>query len=77
MDSSTSSTAVTVRVPRDLMRRIKALRGEIADRAMFALKSQLSRSDIIRYLLLKGVETMEREAAERQKLLPEGDPSAA
>jgi len=77
MDSSTSSTAVTVRVPRDLMRRIKALRGEIGARAMFALKSQLSRSDIIRYLLLKGVETLEREVAEERKLLPEGDPSAA
>lgn len=77
MDSPANSTAVTVRVPRDLMRRIRALRGEIADRAMFALKSQLSRSDVIRYLLLKGVEALERETAAERKLLPEADPSAA
>lgn len=72
MDSSARSTAVTVRIPRDLLQRIRALRGFIADRAMFALKSRLSRSDIVRYLLLKGVEALERESAMERNLLPEG-----
>ncbi len=62
MDRTPGTKAVTVRLPSNLLKRIRALRGVIADRAMFSLKTQLNRSDIVRYLLLKGVEALEREA---------------
>lgn len=53
---------ITLRVPNQLLDRVEDLRDVISKQREFALKSKLNRSDLLRYLLLQGIESMEHES---------------
>lgn len=53
---------LTLRIPRRIADRIDELREHIEKQPVFAMKSRLNRSDVIRYLLLEGIRTVEEDA---------------
>jgi hypothetical protein len=53
---------LTLRIPKRIADRIGDLRPFIEEQPVFAMKSRLNRSDVIRYLLLEGIRKVEREA---------------
>lgn len=54
---------LTLRIPKQIADRIADLRPFIEDRPVFAMKSRLNRSDVVRYLLLEGIRKVEADAA--------------
>ena len=58
-DEAPRDVVLTLRIPTRIADRIEALRPFIARQPVFAMKSRLSRSDIVRYLLLEGIQNVE------------------
>ncbi len=52
---------ITIRLPRALGERIDGTRELVSDRREFMLKSRITRSDLVRYLILRGLEVVEEE----------------
>lgn len=50
---------LTLRIPKRIAERIEDLRPFIEEQPVFAMKSRLNRSDVIRYLLLEGLRKVE------------------
>lgn len=57
---------LTLRIPTRIADRIESLRPHIAQQPAFAMKSRLNRSDIVRYLLLEGIQAVESKVDESQ-----------
>jgi len=53
---------LTLRIPRRIADRIDELRDHIERQPVFAMKSRLNRSDVIRYLLLEGIRSVEESS---------------
>ena len=50
---------ITLRIPTQLVERIDATRAQVSGEREFILKSKITRSDLVRYLLLVGLERIE------------------
>ena len=61
MGEENSDIIITLRVPKRIADRIDRVSDKVASERTFALKSRVSRSDVVRYLLLMGLEEMEKE----------------
>lgn len=61
----TRDVVLTLRIPKRIADRIDDLREHIERQPVFAMKSRLNRSDVIRFLLLEGIRTVEEEAESR------------
>jgi len=64
MPDNNKDVVVTIRVPSRLAERIEELTQYIAEQREFSLKSKINRSDAIRYLILTGLETLEKRQSE-------------
>ncbi len=58
----TSDVVLTLRIPQRIADRIDNLRPYIERQPVFAMKSRLNRSDVIRFLLLEGIRSVEEKA---------------
>jgi hypothetical protein len=61
-DTEPRDVVLTLRIPRRIAERIEDLRPHIAEQPVFAMKSRLNRSDVVRYLLLEGIRKVEDDA---------------
>lgn len=54
---------VTIRLTQDMVDRIDDITPLVAEEREFALKARITRSDLVRYLLLQGLEAVEHKSA--------------
>lgn len=61
MASNDNDVVMTIRVPESMSDRMRELREAIAQKRAFVMKSTLTRSDLVRYVLLRGIEALEQD----------------
>jgi len=57
-----ADVVITLRITTPLVERIDATREQVMGEREFVLKSKITRSDLVRYLLLMGLEQIEEAA---------------
>lgn len=63
MVKGSKDVTMTVRLPRRMAQRIERLRPYVERQRAFAMTSNVTRSDLVRYVLLRGLEDVEEAAA--------------
>lgn len=60
MSKENDDTVVTIRLPGGMAERVHRVQSALGEEREFALKSRVSRSDALRLLILRGLESMEK-----------------
>ena len=64
MVNKNATAVVTIRLTEDMVERIDSIKALVQDEREFVLKSRITRSDLVRYLLLYGLESIEQKTPE-------------
>jgi len=62
--SDDADVVLTLRLPRSMAERVEHVQSALGGEREFALKSRISRSDALRLLILRGLESMENRYAD-------------
>lgn len=64
MTKKNATAVVTIRLTEDMVERIDNIKAIVQDEREFILKARITRSDLVRYLLLYGLEAIEQKTPE-------------
>lgn len=70
MAKSGEDVVMTIRMPAAMAQRIEDLRPTVEDERAFIMKANVTRSDLVRYALLRGIETLERRSVRHERPEP-------
>ena len=63
MANNGKDVVMTIRVPEPMAERLQELRDVVAEKRAFVMKSTHTRSDLVRYVMLRGIESLEEGRA--------------
>jgi predicted DNA-binding protein len=64
MTEESKDVVMTIRIPSGMAQRIRRLRPHVEKQRAFIMKSNVTRSDLVRYALLRGIEELEGAVSE-------------